>query len=225
MKKTFACLLLILVAGFGCSSLFAPEEEKTASQLAAQAREAFADEDYQKAIEAYRKLKNWYPFSRYSKEAELRIGDAHYRLEEYEQAISVYEQFERLHPSDPKIAYVVYHTGRCYFDRMKGVDRDQTYTEKALQVFRQLRRRFPESEYARKSKPHIRQCLKTLAGHDFYVGEFYYKQDYFKAALARFEDVINKYPADFDELHEKAWSYIERCREKLRAQASVDSSS
>ena len=223
MKKIIACLLLLLAAGYGCSYLFAPEQEKTAAELVEQGREEFADEKYQKAIEAYRKLKDWYPFSQYAKEAELKIADAHYRLKEYEQAISAYEEFERLHPSDPKIPYVVYYTGRCYFDRLKSIDRDQTFTEKALQVFKQLRRRFPESKYAEKARPHIRKCLKTLAGHDFYVGEFYYKQERYKAALARFEDVVNNYPAEFDELQEKARDYIERCRQFLEARSEADS--
>lgn len=222
MKKIIACLLLVLVAGYGCSFLFGPKQEKTAAELVEQGREEFADEDYKKAIEAYRKLKDWYPFSQYAKEAELKIADAHYRLKEYEQAISAYEEFERLHPSDPKIAYVVYYTGRCYFDRMKGIDRDQSFTEKALQVFKQLRRRFPESEYAEKAESHIRKCLKTLAGHDFYVGEFYYKQDHYKAALARFEDVVNNYPPEFEELRERARDYIERCREHIKARSEAE---
>ena len=223
MKKIIACLLLVLAAGYGCSFLFGTEQEKTAAELVELGRKEYADEKYQKAIEAYRKLKDWYPFSQYAKEAELKVADAHYRLQEYEQAISAYEEFERLHPSDPKIPYVVYYTGRCYFDRMKSIDRDQSFTEKALQVFEQLRRRFPASQYAEKAGAHIRKCLKTLAGHDFYIGEFYYKQDHYKAALARFEDVVNNYPPEFDELQAKARDYIERCRQHLEARSDADS--
>ena len=223
MKKIIICLLLVLVSGFGCSFLFAPEQEKTANELAEQGREEFAEEKYQKAVEAYRKLKDWYPFSQYAKEAELKIADAHYQLKEYEQAISAYEEFERLHPNDPKIPYVVYRTGRCYFDRMKSIDRDQSFTEKALQVFKQLRRRFPESQYAEKAASHTRKCLKTLAGHDFYVGEFYFKQERYKAALARFENVVNNYPAELDDLQAKAWDYIDRCRGHLEARSDTAS--
>jgi len=197
--------------------LFGPKEEKTAAQLVAEGRKEFADEDYRQAIEAYAKLKDWYPFSRFAKEAELKVADAYYHLKNYEQAIAAYDQYERLHPNAPEIAHAIYRTGRCYFDRMKGVDRDQTYTEKALQVFRQLERRFPSSSYAEKAQDHIRQCLKTLAGHELYVGEFYFKQARYKAALERFENVINNFPADLVELRQRAESYIKQCREQLQA--------
>jgi outer membrane protein assembly factor BamD len=218
MKRIIACLLVAALAVCGCSA-FGPKEEKTAVQLAAEGREEFADGDYKNAIEAYEKLKDWYPFSRFAKEAELKVADAHYRLDEYEQAIAAYEQFERLHPNDEKMPYVIYQIGRCYFDRMRGIDRDQTYTEKALQEFQRLQSRFPESEYAEKTDKHIQQCLKTLAGHEFYVGEFYFKQAHYQAALNRFLNVINDYPDDFLLLRHKAEKYIERCRDHLEARS------
>jgi outer membrane protein assembly factor BamD len=223
MKKIVVGLLAGLLVIAGCA-LTGPKEEKTAAQLAAEGRSAFAEEDYHEAMEAYEKLKDWYPFSQYAKEAELRVADAHYHMDEYEQAIAAYEQFERLHPSDPKIAHVIYQIGRCYYDRMKGVDRDQTYTKKALQVFRQLNRRFPESDYADESKSHIRRCLETLAGHEFYVGEFYFKQSHYKAALERFQAVVEEYPDDIEPLRSRALSYIEECRQKLEKRAEVNTS-
>jgi len=218
MKRIIACLLVAAIAVYGCSA-FGPKEEKTAGQLAEEGRQEFSDGDYKSAIEAYEKLKDWYPFSKFAKEAELKVADAHYRLDEYEQAIAAYEQYERLHPNDEKIPYVIYQIGRCYFDRMRGVDRDQTYTEKALQEFERLQSRFPESEYAGKTEKHIQQCLKTLAGHEFYVGEFYFKQDHYQAALDRFLNVINNYPSDFLLLQHKARNYIERCRNNLEARS------
>ncbi|MFO7840455.1 MAG: outer membrane protein assembly factor BamD [Desulfosalsimonadaceae bacterium] len=215
MKKIAAGLLCLLLAvGYGCGSMFAPETEKTAAKLASEGREAFADEAYREAIKAYSKITDWYPFSKYAEEAELKIADAHYHMEEYEQAISAYERFERLHPTDPRIDHIQYQVGRCYFDRMKGIDRDQTRTRKALKAFEKLRSRFPSSKYAKKSGKHIRKCKKTLAGHEFYVGEFYFKQERYKAALRRFQNVVDDYPRDL-ELHSRARSYIKRCRQEM----------
>ncbi len=206
---------------YGCSGL-GPKEEKTATQLTEEAREEFADKNYKSAIEAYTKLMDWYPFSEFAKEAELKVADAHYRLEEYEQAIAAYEKYERLHPSDEKIPYVLYQIGRCYFDRMEGMDRDQTFTGNALHVFRRLEKRFPDSEYAQKTEKHIQRCLRTLARHEFYVGEFYFKQKHYKAALKRFSNVMNNYPSDFLLLRHNTMKYIERCREQLNARAESD---
>jgi len=214
--------MAVVMAAYGCSWFGPKEEEKTAAQLAEAAREEFGDKDYKSAREIYTKLMDWYPFSTFAKEAELKIADAHYRLEEYEQAIEAYEKYQRLHPSDEKIPYVIYRIGRCHFDRMKSFDRDQTFTEKALQVFRRLEKRFPDSQYAEKTEKHIQRCLKTLAKHEFYVGEFYFKQKHYRAALKRFSNVINNYPSDFLLLRHKAIKYLEQCREHLNARAEAN---
>ncbi len=206
------CLCLVFVFS-GCA-LFKDKAEKTAPELAEEGRAHFEDENYGKAIEAYKRLKDWYPYSQYAKEAELKIADAHYELEEYEEALFAYEQFEKLHPSDPKIAYVIYRMGRCYSDRMKDIDRTQVPTRKALDAFDRLQSRFPDSKYAEKADPLIKKCQKHLAGHEFYVGEFYFKADHYKAALARFQNVVNDYPPVGD-YHKRAEQYIAKARKYI----------
>ena len=175
--------------------------------------EALNDHKYGQAVEAFEKLKGWYPFSEYASLAELKLGDAHYYQKAYEDAIFAYEQFERLHPKNEAIPYVIYQIGRCYFDRLESFDRDQTMAKEAVKVFERLIRSHPESSYARKSKPHIRICQRNLAEHEFYVGLFYYKSKHYKAAMERFKTVVKSYP-DLG-VHYKAIQYIALCRNKL----------
>jgi outer membrane protein assembly factor BamD len=94
-----------------------------------------------------------------------------------------------------------------------SLDRDQTATHKALEVFSQLVQRFPEDPYAVKAKENIKRCLKSLAGHEFYVGLFYYKSKHYKAALDRFKTVLTQYP-DVG-IHQKALKYIALCEASL----------
>jgi outer membrane protein assembly factor BamD len=58
--------------------------------------------------------------------------------------------------------------------------------------------------------------LKNLAGHEFYVGEFYFKNKHYKAAIIRFKSVVSNYP-DVG-LTQKALEYITRCETKLAKQ-------
>lgn len=216
------CLGLCLVLVFsGCALFTDKQQEKTAPELAREGRAHFADEDYSKAIEAYKRLKDWYPYSQYAKEAELKIADAHFELEEYEEALFAYEQFENLHPSDPKIPYVIYRMGRCYSDRMKDIDRTQVPTQNALDAFERLQSRFPDSRYAGKAEPLIKKCRKHLAGHEFYVGEFYFKSEHYEAALARFKNVVNRYPKAGD-YPERAKKYIAEAKKYIRQGKGAD---
>jgi len=218
MKKHFiiaSCLFLVLVIA-GCS-LFGKKPEKTAPELAAEGGKYYADENYQKAIEVYKRLKDWYPYSPYAKEAEIRIADAHFNLEEYDDALFAYEQYEQLHPSDPKIPYIIYQIGRSHYDRIEGIDRTQVPARKAMEAFQRLRSRFPESEYAEKAAPLIEEARNNLAGHEFYVGRFYFKAGHYKAAVKRFETVLNKYSDDTD-YHEDAQYYLAEARKHLAQQ-------
>ena len=208
----------VLLAG-GCS-WFQPKLDKTAMELVSDGMDEYNAGDYKSAIEHFEKLKDWYPFSKYAILAELKIADAHYQLEQYEEAIFAYQEFENLHPRNEAVPYVVYQIGRSHFDRISTVDRDQTQAREALKTFRRLVSQFPADPYAKRAANHIQSCLKSLAGHDFYVGYFYYKGRHYKAAVSRFKTVVENYP-DVG-VHYKALQYLARCEQEMAQQEGED---
>ncbi|MCK5418284.1 MAG: outer membrane protein assembly factor BamD, partial [Desulfobacterales bacterium] len=143
-RIAIGCLIVLLVLT-GCSSVqdridkfLGVDEGDSAQELAWDGMDAYENGKYLKAIEKFQKLKDFYPFSKYAILAELKIADAHYQREEYEEAIFEYENFERLHPRNEAIPYVIYQIGRCYFDQIDTTDRDQTSARKALEAFQRL---------------------------------------------------------------------------------------
>lgn len=191
MTLAMAAALVLLS---GCSLFKSAKEEKPAYVLAETGMKAYQDGRYRKAIENFEQLRDWYPFSKYAILAELKIADAYYALEEYEDATVAYEEFENLHPRNEAIPYVLYRIGRCHFDRIDTVDRDQSHTRRALETFQRLIDRYPNDPHAIKAREHERDCYKSLAGHDLYVGRYYFKTRHYKAALGRFMSVVTDYP-------------------------------
>jgi len=189
------------------------EENLTAEELAINGMDQFENGNYNKAVENFQRLKDIYPFSRYAILAELKLGDAHYRLEQYEDALFAYEEFEKLHPRNEAIPYVIYQIGRCHFDRVTTPDRDQTAARKALDAFTRLQKQFPNDPYSRSAAEHMVACYKSLSGHEFIVGEFYFKSKHFKAALSRFRTVLSDYP-DVG-YHQSALNLIAACEKKI----------
>ena len=193
LAKVAAVFLLSFVAG--CTWFEEPYEvEKSAEQLVQEGSAAFMDENYLKAINAFKDLKNWYPFSKYVTLAELKIADAHYQRGEYEEAIFAYKEFEKLHPRNEAIPHVIYRRGRCWFDRIDTVDRTSNPAGKALAQFRRLTEKYPESEYAVKARENMEKCVKNMAGHELYVGNYYYKAEKYEAALNRYRYLLENYP-------------------------------
>ena len=193
----------------GCAWFSGPDIEKPAKELVQDGLKAYEKGDYADSIKQFQKLKDWYPFSKFAIMAELKIADAHYHLNEYPEAIQAYEEFEQLHPRNEATPYVVYQIGQCYYEQMDTIDRDQTSAQKALKVFQRLMRQYPGDPYALQAQTHITKCLQSIAGHEFYVGQFYFKSKHYKAALSRFMAVITQYP-DVGVQHQ-ALVYIAQC--------------
>lgn len=215
MKRIFLFGLISLFVLSGCA-WFGTKEEKSAQELASDGMDQFSNEKYKKSIESFEKLKDFYPFSKFAILAELKIADAYYKLNQYEEAIFAYEDFESLHPRNEAIPYVIYQVGRCYFEQIDTVDRDQTTAKKALDTFNRLKKQFPENSYSKKADDHIKTCLKSLSGHELYVGLFYFKSKHYKAALSRFKSVLLNYP-DVG-VHQKALFYIALCEASITEQ-------
>jgi outer membrane protein assembly factor BamD len=226
--RRLAAGVLIFVLLYGCSTISetasdikksvsgifgSSDENLTAEELAMKGMEEFDDGNYKKAIDNFQKLKDIYPFSRYSILAELKLGDAHYQLQQYEDAVFAYEEFEKLHPRNEAVPYVIYQIGRCHLDRISTPDRDQTAARKALEIFQRLQKQFPNDPFARRGADHIVVCQRSLAGNEFGIGQFYYKSSHYKAALERFRAVVTKYP-DVG-YHQKALEHIELCEKKI----------
>jgi lipopolysaccharide export system protein LptA len=82
---------------------------------------------------------------------------------------------------------------------MLSFDRDQTSTQKALSTFEYLIANYPTSLFTEKAKEKIGICVKRLADHEFYIGNYYYTRGKFKAASVRFQGLIEKFPKMPDE--------------------------
>ncbi len=209
--KTLLLFITIIVLFTGCSLFESSQEmEKNAEELIYDGSSAFAEGDYKDAVKAYTDLKDWYPFSKYAILAELKIADSHFHLEEYEEAIMGYEEFEKMHPKNEAVPYVIYQAGLCWFKQIDTVERDSSPAKNSITQFTRLIDQFPESEYAKKAEKNIKECVANLSGHELYVANFYMKTKQYKAALKRYEYIVEHYP-DSKESRE-ALNRISKCR-------------
>lgn len=223
MLRLGTVLALLLVLSNGCvvidsltgtfNRLFGDVEERTPPELMLQGQEYLDEGRYLAASEAFQQIKDRYPYSRYALKAELLLADAMFLREEYNTAYELYDEFERLHPRNPDIPYVIFRKGECHLEQVSTIDRDQSHTHAAKDEFERLVKRFPNDRYAKVARKKIRKCLIYLAEYELYVGHFYFGKGNFRAAKGRYEYIIENYP-DMGQYHE-ALEYIRVCREKL----------
>ena len=225
MTKALLAALMLLFLLSGCSYIErfiggGEEDETDAGELMAQGMEEMGAGRYNLAVEAFQKLKDRFPYSKYALAAELKMADALYLQEEYDPAYAAYDEFEKLHPKHKDIPYVIYQKGMCNFNQFKSKDREQIHTFKAKEEFERVIKRFPRDEYANKARKNLRECLIYLAEYELFVADFYYKQGRYRSALGRYTYIINTYP-DMGQ-YQDAMEGITRCKEKLAQETAQE---
>lgn len=149
---------------------------------------------YSLAAETFQKLKDRYPFSPYATLAELRMADSKFYNGDYEEAIPLYEEFEKLHPNNEAIPYVIFQIGMCHYKLMTTPNRDQTNTHKLIQTYDRLLKKFPNSPYSQEAQVLRAEARNELALHEISVAQWYLKTHQGKQARLRLKRVITEYP-------------------------------
>ena len=188
MKKTALILSIALAAA--CSSTKTLPD----SEYARKASESMKEGTYDLAIENYQKLLEEYPFSDYSEEAQLQIGRAQYENKQYAEAIASFQDFQRMHPTNPNLALTEYYTALSYMDQVSTKDRDQRAAENAQAHFNMLLTRYPDSPYTAEAKQKLKDCRELLSDHEFTIAKFYLIWLNPVGAEARLRRLLESYP-------------------------------
>jgi outer membrane protein assembly factor BamD len=223
IKRTMVngLLALVLVFAFsGCSTVKGwfskPKPDQPPEILAEQGIKSLKKKKYDDAIDSFEMLRDRHPYSDQAVMAQLKVADAYFFKKKYEEAYNAYREFEKLHPTNKAVPYCIFREGQSFYRQRSTIDRDQTYTQKAIQEFKRLKQKFPDSEYVTKADFYISRCRKDLAEHEFYVAEFYYRTKRYQAAIDRYQGLVQDYP-EFSK-NAEAKERVQECQELLAAQ-------
>jgi outer membrane assembly lipoprotein YfiO len=118
---------------------------------------------------------------------------AYYRAGKAPEAIASAERYVALHPGTKEAPLAHHIIASAYFDDIKGPNRDQGATRKALDQLKTLKTRYPDSEYARDADQRIRVAEDNLSASEMEVGRYYLKDKNYVAAINRFKTVVSEY--------------------------------
>jgi outer membrane protein assembly factor BamD len=209
MKKSVVYLLcfIFIALFFSCSKKnIRPVVEP--DPLYNEAMQLFNNGKYEKASKKFLEFKNRFPFDKRIIEVEIKYCDSLYKAEEYAEAEVAYLDFIKLHPKHKLVAYAYYQLGMVQFKQISTIDRDQSKLYNAYKYFSILLEKFPNTNYAIIANHRVLECKRKIAKNNFYVGYFYFKQGKYKAAIARFERILTKYPGFIDD---KVLYYLGKC--------------
>jgi len=197
IKRLRALLLLLaLCLASGCGiidMIYLPPAEDTAQEIYEAGNEAMSEKNYVRAVELYNKLRDQYPFSPYTIDAELSLGDAYYLDEEYEIAAEAYKDFESLHPRNEAIPYVLYQTGMSLLKQFRSIDRATTELQEAWDYFNRIVQQYPDTPYAQSAQENMLTCRKLMAEHELYIADVFWNMGKYGPAWRRYVFVAENF--------------------------------
>jgi outer membrane protein assembly factor BamD len=181
-------MLVFVSVVLGCAHT--SDEELPVDVLYKEAQEYAKSGKLEKASEAYMKVRTFYPGNDLAKQSLLELSDLYYKNEEYVSALSSYQEFGMLYPTDAKSEYCMFRSAMCHFRQILTIDRDQTETIKAIKAFEEFLRMYPNSIYTNEANENLKKSKIILAQNGIYIGKFYLnKNKWHDAACKRFKEV------------------------------------
>lgn len=145
------------------------------------------------AAAKFEALDREHPYSPEARRAIVMAAYAYYRAGKTPEAIASAERYVALHPGTKEAPLAHHIIASAYFDEIKGPNRDQQATRKALEQLKTLKTRYPDSEYAQDADKRIRLAEDNLAASEMEVGRYYLKRHNHVAAINRFKTVVTDY--------------------------------
>ena len=170
-----------------------PLEELPAQKIYEQAEILLENNLNQEASDLFAKIERLYPYSKLAKQSLIMSAVANHQGGFYVQSREDSRRFLDFYPADKNAAHAQYLIALSFYDQIDNVSRDQSVTFEAIQAFRNVIERYPNSEYASPALLKFDLSLDHLAGKEMEIGRYYQKRGHFGAAIARFRVVVEEF--------------------------------
>ena len=188
-------LITILILLINCSSNKKDNETIISGDIETykSGLSSLQDSNYSKAVKEFDKLYINHPFSSLAKKSEIMTAYSLYQNNEISKSISKLKTFNEMNPKDEFSDYAHYLLAMCYYIQISSQGRDPSLSLKALNSFKLITTKYPNSKYAKDSKLKIQFIKNSLAINELNIGKFYLKKNAPASSIKRFKTILKKY--------------------------------
>ena len=194
LKIGLALFLFLLL--LSCTSNKSTETEyieRSLHQIYGSALDSLLSSDYEEASLEFEEVERQHPYSEWAKKAIIMSAYSSYKNRDYIKAEANLNRFLNLYPASEFAAYAQYLLGMNYFDQIIDDKRDQTSVKNALQTFKLILDRYPETSYAKDAYYKIIFLEDIMAAKELNVAKTYLSLKKYIAAIKRFKNIVNNY--------------------------------
>lgn len=122
------------------------------------------------------------------------LADTHYILGDYILSPFEFQRFLQLYPDSEKAEEATYKMAASYYFISPPYNLDQTDTHKAIEELQVYLNTYPDGEYAEKANDMAAELQVKLEKKAYEIAKQYHKTQYYKAAIASFNNFLADYP-------------------------------
>ncbi|HEX04061.1 MAG TPA: outer membrane protein assembly factor BamD [Bacteroidetes bacterium] len=146
-----------------------------------------------------------------SDSAQYLLAESHFEMDEYIISASEYEKLISQYPRSPLVEEGEYKLGLSFYELSPKYQKEQVYTDKAVEMFQLFIEDFPNSMLVSEAEERILELRTKLAKKEFQAGRLYHRMGEYKAARLYYQSVLdNYYDSEFAEesqlLKADSWS-------------------
>jgi outer membrane protein assembly factor BamD len=122
------------------------------------------------------------------------LADTYYQLGDYYNSPFQFERFLQLYPNSQKAEEASYKAAASYFFRSPSYALDQTDTHKAIEELQVYLNKYPDGEFSDAANEKATELRIKLEKKAYEIAKQYHHTEYYKAAIASFNNFISDYP-------------------------------
>ena len=196
--------LMLAVTLTGCGG--GPKEidpNLGATKLYEKARQSMLTGNFGNAVLRFERLEGRFPFSNYTKQAQLDIIFCYYMNHEPDATIDAADQFILENPTHPRVDYANFIKGLVFFPKKPNklhrlfkvdpTERPPRNAQTSFNNFHYLVTNFPDSPYSANARQRMLYLQNYLAKYELHVARYYMDRGAYVAALKRAENVMVEY--------------------------------
>ena len=146
-----------------------------------------------KAIEVFQAIVDDGPFSEDGQLAQYKLGVAHLALENYEQAVTAFEQFLSRYPKSPLVDDVHFQIAQASLKGTFKSDYDQSPTDLAIRELETFLHDYPGSQLAGDAHRRLQELKERRAQHEYQVAQFYEGRKHPDSARISYETIVEQF--------------------------------
>jgi outer membrane protein assembly factor BamD len=197
MKKPFIYTALAVTATLfvvGCSPYSKMLKSNDYDLQYRTALEYMDEGKYQKALTLLDKVRMYYLDSNRADTISFNYGLALYRMGDFENSASTFDEFRKTHDRSPYLEEAEYMYAKGFYYSSPDPDRDQTPTIQAITTINEYLSRYPDSPKREQLDADLAELSQKLRDKAFLNARTYYKIGRYKSAIVALQNALDDYP-------------------------------